>query len=404
MTSDYIRNLEGHLSELFGELASVEPLRQDNQHGMELAVCNMSYSRDSSGSAAYRRIRQTVVVLDAEELNLPQFAISPESKGLLGKIFEGLGGFGDIDFEDSPEFSGMYHLHGWVEKPVRMLFTKAIRDHFATQPGWSVRGKGSCLVVFKHNHICGDDETSVFVQEALKILSLFSAGEKELDAHLDVRRETRPEDVASTADRMGGIVGTLIQSQLRKIAVTRDELEAFLHETPPRNIPTGLKRQVLGDNFPLIIVGGVFLVTGLVAGTLVLLLTTGNERWIGVPFLIVFPIIGGLMMGLTIRYRQRKARVLRYGFLTDGTVTDVSRSNTMVNNQLRFLVTVAYSVDGQNRTTRCHSYGMAVEQARAVMETGQPARILIDPSDPKHVVCADLVTIFEQSAQNSSSG
>jgi hypothetical protein len=38
------------------------------------------------------------------------------------------------------------------------------------------------------------------------------------------------------------------------------------------------------------------------------------------------------------------------------------------------------------------------------METGQPARILIDPSDPKHVVCADLVTIFEQSAQNSSSG
>ena len=408
MTSSNRDKLEGHLSELFGELVSVEPLRQENRHGIELSVCRMTYWPDLPGSStsqqSHRRIHQTVVVLNAEELNLPQFALSPEVKGVLGKIFDGLGGFGDIDFKDSPEFSEMYHLHGWVEQPVRMLFTNAIREHFTMRPGWSVRGNRSCLVVFTHNHVCDEDETDVFVQEALKILSLFSAGERQLDSHLDIRRETRPEDVASTANRTGGIVGAMIQQQLRKIAVTRDELENFLYETPPRHIPRGLKRQVLGNNFALIIVGGLFLVVGLVVGTMVLLLATGSERWVvGVMFVTVFPISGSLMAGLTIRHRRRKARVLRNGYLTDGAVTDIRRSNTIVNGQVRFLVTVVYSVDGQNRTTQCNSYGMALEKARALAATGKKSRILIDPNDPKHVICTDFVTIFEQIAQDGSS-
>ena len=389
-------SLAGHLSELFGDVVSVETVFERDQPEAKLTVCRMSY--DSFDTHTRRRLNQVVqsaVVLDADQLNLPQFALAPEMEGVFGKILAGLGGFGDIDFEDSPEFSESYHLHGWNEEPVRVLFTKSVRDYFASEPDWSVRGDGSRLVIFRFNKVCQQDAMESFVQKSLKILSLFREGEQQLDARPQLRRETRPEDMAATAARMGGIVGGAIRKQLRKVAVTRDELESFLQESPPRNIPPGLKRQVLGDNFVLIFVGAIFLAAGVIAGPLVLTLGQGNVRWIGLPLAIFQSIVGGLMMGLTIRHRGRKARVLREGTLADGTVTGVSRSGMMVNNQVRYHVTVAYSVDGQERTTTCNAYGLAAEQARTRAASGETACVLVDPADLNHVVCADLVTTFE---------
>jgi hypothetical protein len=194
---------------------------------------------------------------------------------------------------------------------------------------------------------------------------------------------------------MGGIVGAMIQSQLRKVAVSSADLKSFLDESPPRTIPAGMKRQVLGGNFPLIVIGTIFLIAGLVAGSLTLTLAKGAERWIGLPFLIIFPLVGGLMSGLTLRHRRRKSRVLREGSLAEGMVTAITRTSTSVNNQTRYHITVEYSVDGQTRSTRCNAYGLAVEQARVLKSSGAPARILVDPLDPDHVVCVDLLTVLD---------
>lgn len=384
-------SLARQLSEIFNETVGVETLHEQHQHGAELTVCEMSYRPTPD----HRRIRQTAVVLDAHELNLPQFAQDPKMKGIMGIISARVGGFGGIDFADSPAFSKSYRLHGWNEQPVRVLYTKAIRDYFASQPGWSVRGNGSHLVIFRYNKTCNACAMDDFVRTSLKILSLFREGEQQLDTRPEIRRETRPEDVAATAARMGGRVGGMIERHLRNVSVTRQELDAFLHEAPPRRIPPGLKLHVLGNSFALIIVGVVLFAGGLIVGPFVLVHFRGIVRWIALPNLILSPIVGGLIVGLTMRFRRRKTRVLRQGILADSTVTDVSRTSYKKSNQARYHVTVAYSIDGQERTATCNAYGLAAEEARRRASSGEKTRVLVDRADPDHAVCVDLVTILE---------
>ncbi|MEQ9407506.1 MAG: DUF3592 domain-containing protein [Fuerstiella sp.] len=396
MSNEDPGQLEGELTEMFCNFVRLEVISESSQPGARLTVCRMSYTPQSSDSSRARPVRQTAVVLSADDLDLPQFVLHPHLKGILGKLSASLGVLSDINFDDSPEFSDAYLLHGWAEEPVRLLFNKSLRDHFADRPGWSVRGNGNRLVVFRHNQICPDDAVDEFVQDALAILELFREAESELDQRPDVQRETTAQDMHSSAARMGGIAGAILQNQLRKLAVSEDELQEFLKAAVPRPLPPGLKRQVLGDNFMLIIIGAIFFVAGVAAGSASLMIGGGpTERGVGLLFLILFPLIGGLMAGLTIRHRRRKARVLQYGVVTEGRVSNARRTSIMVNSQLRHVATVEYHVDGQSKQATCNVYGSAADNAHALHKSGNPVTILVDPADPKHVVCTDFLLIFD---------
>ena len=384
-------DLETELSELFGEHVTAEPVSEQSIAGATVVVCNMAYTKKSSDN--YVKIRQTAMVLLADDLDLPEFALSPTATGLAGMVFARLGGFGDINFNDSPEFSKQYHLHGWVEEPVRVLFNPAIRKHFASQTGWNVRGKANRLVIFRHNKTCSPEHVETFVQDCLPIFELFQDGECELDNRPELRRQTEASDVMATADRMGGFVGARIQSQLRKVTVTQSDLREFERESPPRKIPAPIKRQVLGGNLPLIFIGLLFIVAGIGVGTAVLMTMQGPFRWMGIPMVAFMPLVGALMSVLTFLYRRKKARILRQGTLTKGRVVSVDRTENSVNNQSEHRVTITYSIRGVETTATCSAYSIAANKAREYESSGDEVKVLVDPTNPQNIVCTDLLVV-----------
>lgn len=388
--------LEGRLTELFGEFVRADVLSESSQPDVTLAVCNMSYR--VSNSESNRQVRQTAVVLSAKDLDLPQFNLAPHSKGMLGKLAESMIGGMDLNFEDSPDFSKAYLLFGWNEDAVRTLFNTDLRNYFADHGNWSVRGQGSQLVIFRNNEICEDHDIDGFTQQALELLSLFRDAEAQLDEYPGIQRDTSPADMQSVAQNMGGFAGAMLQAALEKFAVTQAELNTFLAEPVPRKPPKGMKRQVVGDTFVLIPIGVIFLVAGVIVGGATVIQSESKTAFeVGLLFLIAFPLIGGLMAGITMWYRRKKLRVLRRGIITTGTVSKEERSSIKVNDQLRHVVTVEYEASGTTARTTCSVSGAAVEKARQRVDSGQPVTLLVDPQDSSHVVCTDFLITFDVS-------
>jgi len=377
------------LSELFGQSVDTELIEQRQQPGAELSICEMSYSRDSESG----RVRQTVLLLKAESFDLPQFTLQPENS--IGRLLAGLTGFEDIDFADDPAFSDAYFLHGWATEAVSVLFTRSMRNWFASHPGWSVHGKGNCLAVFRFRNHCPPDDIDRFIGDCMPILPLFLDGAQKLDSRPDLSRHATPREVAETVAGMGGLIGWSLQKQLATIRLTRQELQEFLSTPAPRPIPPGMKRQVLGDNAALIPIGGVFVLAGLGSGLATFLSSDDSTKTIGLLFLFLFPLIGGLLSGLTIRHRMRKRRLLREGILCQGQIEDIRQSSVIVNGQLRFHIRILYSTEGREQTAQCNACGPAVDIARALQKSGDSARILVDPRDVNHHLCLDLLSITE---------
>ena len=400
LPSSNFETLEDGLSELFGESVTIEGGEQRKLGAAELSIVEIGYRREhrsSDGPTTYTHVRQTALVSTDAELDLPQFALTPTPKGISGRLLSLFGDMGDIDFPDSPEFSTEYHLHGWSEKPVRLLFTKPIRDHFSGRLGWSVMGKRNVLAIFHHNQVIDGNERKRFVDDALEILALFQRAEEQLDGMPDVRRETTPSDFLASAERMGGLVGGMLAKQLQKLSVTSTELDNFLSQSPPRAIPKGIKNQLLGEGTTVLMVAGsIFLIVGLVVGVLITTLAAGNERWIGIPIMTVFPLIGSLMVYFTARYRNRKKRTLKCGAIVECHVNSVEGTSTSINEQRRYHVEVEYSQGGKATTGIVHAYGPAVDKARKFEQGGDAMRVLVDPSDPTHLIGIDLIMIFEQ--------
>ena len=113
----------------------------------------------------------------------------------------------------------------------------------------------------------------------MEILGLFREAEQELDLHPEVRRAATGDDIMKTAGQMG-LAGSLLANQFKSLAVTQEELDAFHRSSVPRHIPSGVKRQVLGDNLPLVFIGIVFFIAGIVAGGATLAFAPGNDKWI----------------------------------------------------------------------------------------------------------------------------
>lgn len=386
--------LASALSEMFCEEVDIDVLEQKQLGQASVSVIQMDYTRRDSSNRS-NRVTQTAVVLDDPELDLPQFALWPHAKGITGMLLGRLANMGDINFDDSPEFSDEYHLHGWNEQAVRMLFTRQIRDHFADSPKWSARGIRQYLVVFKQNQVSAPNQLDSFVDETLKTITLFQQSEEQLDESPNVRRAASIDDVVATAGRMSPIHAMLIKKELEKRRVSSAELDSFLAQPIPRSKPPrGLKYQVGGDNLMLIVLGAVFFIAGIVIPILVLALAPANDRIMALPFAIAFPLIGGTILTFSIRHGRKKNRLLRSGTLMTGMVTKVERTNVQINNAQRYHLHVDYAIEGQNQSTIANIYANT-EKARELASTGEPVRLLVDPTDHKKILCIDTLLIFD---------
>lgn len=379
------------LSKLFAQTIQISGNRQHSIGELSVSSIDISYLRQDS--SPLQTVRQTIVYLDDPELNFPEFAAWPHFKGIAGKVFALMGNMIDINFEDSPVFSDAYHLFAWNEAAVRKLFNREIRSFLGDHPGWSIRANGARIAIFKQDQTVATDRLDPFVNDAAEILRRFRDGEAQLGDDAKTRRESSLQDLLASADQMGGIQGRSIRRQVERLAISDDEIQRFLATPAPRlQIPTGLKRQVVGENLPLVLLGIVLIVAGIAVPALIALMFEGNDRLFAIPFAVLFPLIGAIVLSLALRHRTRKHRVLRDGILSTGTIGEVRRTNVEVNGAHRYHVFVNHSADGNEHSVRCNVYA-GIEKAEAMQRSGQPIRLLIDPKDPNHVICIDILLI-----------
>ncbi|TWU37348.1 DUF3592 domain-containing protein [Novipirellula artificiosorum] len=398
MSLDDFETFADELSELFDASVEIERCVRREMGGTTIAIVDIRVSRTAQGtdsSPTTIRTRQTAVVLSEPTLDLPKFDLSPATSGLMGKMVGWFGDIGYLKFDDSPDFMSHYRLHAWSEAPTRILFTPAIREHFSLSPGWGLRGSANRLVVFRPNQLVAEDQQDEFVHEALLILSLLQEGEEELDQHPEVRRETTPADVAATADRMTGVVGEMYRRQLRAIRCTTEELETWLQSATPRKIPAGIRTQVIGNNMIMVIMGFVFGLVGLTAGGLTILWAKHDQdKMVGALLLIVFLVAGCLMSFVTLYHRRRKTRLLCDGELIHGNILRIDEPPDR-GSQSYHEVRLEYVIEGETRQRNESVMGIVAERAKKMRAAGEKVRILVDPEDHRHIVCADLLVIFD---------
>jgi len=110
--------------------------------------------------------KQTVVYFNSPMLNLPQFAMRPQSFfHKIGKMF----GYQDIDFDTNPVFSDNFILQGADEAGVRALFTPELLTFFEGRTGISLEGQGAHLIFYRHNNRAKPDKIRELMNEGFAI-------------------------------------------------------------------------------------------------------------------------------------------------------------------------------------------------------------------------------------------
>ena len=114
---------------------------------------------------------QTVVHMRSPQLSVPPFVLAPEN--VLHKIGNLLG-YEDIDFDDTPEFSGRYFLRAkGSEVRVRETFTVPVRTFFEGRRPLNVEASDDQLLVYYDDRLRDPAELRSFIDEALEIARQF---------------------------------------------------------------------------------------------------------------------------------------------------------------------------------------------------------------------------------------
>lgn len=119
---------------------------KDELDGKEFRIFDYYYTVNSNNSS--HTYKQTVFFVNSKELSLPEFMMKPEN------FFHKIGaflGFGDINFERDPQFSGQYYLKGPEEDFIRSLMTDKVLHYFRINEGWSVEGINYYLILYQYN-------------------------------------------------------------------------------------------------------------------------------------------------------------------------------------------------------------------------------------------------------------
>lgn len=137
--------------------------------GATVTVFDYIYTRGVGKNQ--RTLKQTVLLLESERLDLPSFALRPE--GLTQKL-QGALGNQDIDFPEHPGFSSAYMLEGSDEAQILALFDAEKLAFFAERRGLSVEGKGRQLIYYRDHKLVSPKAIQTFVEEGLAVLRLMA--------------------------------------------------------------------------------------------------------------------------------------------------------------------------------------------------------------------------------------
>ena len=128
------------------------------------------YSYTTGSGKNRRTTRQSVVLIESDELDLPQFDMRPEH--LLHKI-GGAFGYQDIDFPGHEQFSKKYLLRGNDAAGVRALFTEEVLTYFASNLDLSVEGRRGALICYKGGKRFTPESFKQVIAQTNRISQLF---------------------------------------------------------------------------------------------------------------------------------------------------------------------------------------------------------------------------------------
>jgi hypothetical protein len=149
-----------------GRSRSVWNVMRGDAETERLALFDYRYTVGSGKNQ--RTYRQTMVVFESEQLNLPHFELRPES---WWDKFTALIGWNDIDFNEYPEFSKRYHLSS-KDADVRRAFTEPVIRHFESMQRAYVAGRGTCLVFCFANRRIPPLDLKSFLQQAYGVYAV----------------------------------------------------------------------------------------------------------------------------------------------------------------------------------------------------------------------------------------
>lgn len=278
-----------------------------------------------------------------------------------------------------------------AEEAIRVLFTPELRERLGDRPGWSVRGQGRVLVIYRLRgaHKLEGKDLDLFRKESLKLCSLFRAGEHELDLQPEVSREARPDEMIAMGDRMGFGLGRAMRKAIDRLRVTTAEMNEFVAQSPPRHIPRGVENQVLGRLRTWFGFGFPFLIFA------TLIIATNHEKPEDFGVTAVIASIGLFLIGFPIIKRKIKREILRDGVLTVGEILQSKRTNVETNGKQDYRIDLTYDVDGHEQYGKMIGYREQAERARRFELSEKPVRVLYNADSPHRFVCLDLLDVFD---------
>ena len=363
-----------------------------------------AFSATGINSSFTRRTWQTAVYFDADDLELPQLYLQPEPKGAIGFVFDLLGGMGDIDFEDSPEFSGTYMLHAVNIQATRTLFTREVREVFAAYPGWHVGAKGNGVVFFWKETRVEPKRRKAFFEQALSMFEALRSGESALDARPDLHRDIRDEDYEDLADEVGGILGQGVRRAARKeiaqkaagpgrVGVDPEELEALLAQRTPRILSDAVRGRVERSEPGLTIAGVLVLLIGWTFGGF--MATTGAGALSSMLVLLFTSGMGGFILLLRFLSIRTPIVLLERGELVEGEVLDVRTVRSKQPRDPSYDVSVRYERNRLRRKASFQTNRTGADLALEARRAGVPIRLLVHPKYSWVASCPDLLTLPE---------
>jgi hypothetical protein len=145
--------------------SNVRHLMQKNIESADVAI----FDRVTGGGQS-EEVLTTVVLFESTLLSLPYFLLRPE--GMFDKV-ESAFGDQDIDFEGFPNFSRQYLLRG-QEEQVRNVFNSNVLSYFDNDPGWTLEGFETQLLVYRNKErVASKEDFQEFEQQARMIFRLF---------------------------------------------------------------------------------------------------------------------------------------------------------------------------------------------------------------------------------------
>lgn len=353
-----------------------------------LAVGKLSIDSNTPGETTGLTSRQTAIYLEADDLRLPRFSLSPEDRG--SRLLERLFGTLDFDFEDSPEFSDRYFLTGTFEEHVRRLFGRELRDWFADRPGWpgwTMSGDGSRLILYRPRFVCPANELEPFVRDAVSVFRRVRDSADAMREWLAEQPQPGVDQMRAELDKLTGPLGWLVRRQAETFLIAPQEIRDFVNQPVPRTLPRQLIRQHSPD--PLLVIFGTGFSTFSVAP--VFIGQSRGELAMGLLAGTVCLLVGLLALVPAMYFPLRRRKLLRNGLLAEGRIDRVESTMWGNGSQRKHIAYVRYRTDSGWQSATCSLYGGAVNQAEAFVDEERTTTVLVDPASQRHILLPDLM-------------